>query len=204
MKNHSDQFDFIKDGAVARSKQNNLQKSTVAIRSNATQADSYSFIVDEAYPQASLNRQTKLLSKQQGTDPISNLKNYYRNYLPDELINKLLCDHYYRSEFISSTSSDHTSPESDGSLTPPQLRRNSFTRLRSRSNSFGNNSSTGDKSYRKKDDSLLSNSSKCRQLPCKTFLSTGSCPYDDRCAFMHDPRLKNSIHHDHIVKVLLS
>ena len=31
------------------------------------------------------------------------------------------------------------------------------------------------------------NVSKCRQLPCKTFVSTGSCPYGDRCVFLHDP-----------------
>ena len=30
---------------------------------------------------------------------------------------------------------------------------------------------------------------KCRQLPCKTFLSTGSCPYSERCIFLHDPYL---------------
>lgn len=30
-------------------------------------------------------------------------------------------------------------------------------------------------------------SSKCRQLPCRTFVSTGSCPYGDRCVFLHDP-----------------
>lgn len=27
---------------------------------------------------------------------------------------------------------------------------------------------------------------KCRQLPCRTFISTGSCPYADRCVFLHD------------------
>lgn len=27
-----------------------------------------------------------------------------------------------------------------------------------------------------------------RQLPCKTWLSTGSCPYSTRCVFLHDPR----------------
>ncbi len=30
---------------------------------------------------------------------------------------------------------------------------------------------------------------KCRQLPCKTFVSTGSCPYGDRCVFLHDPSI---------------
>ncbi|KAJ1423914.1 hypothetical protein B484DRAFT_432519 [Ochromonadaceae sp. CCMP2298] len=29
--------------------------------------------------------------------------------------------------------------------------------------------------------------SKCRQLPCRTFISTGSCPYGERCVFLHDP-----------------
>lgn len=28
---------------------------------------------------------------------------------------------------------------------------------------------------------------KCRQLPCRTFISTGACPYGDRCVFLHDP-----------------
>ncbi|KAJ1440819.1 hypothetical protein B484DRAFT_476588 [Ochromonadaceae sp. CCMP2298] len=28
--------------------------------------------------------------------------------------------------------------------------------------------------------------SKCRQLPCRTFISTGSCPYGERCVFLHD------------------
>ena len=27
---------------------------------------------------------------------------------------------------------------------------------------------------------------KCRQLPCRTFISTGSCPYGERCVFLHD------------------
>lgn len=31
------------------------------------------------------------------------------------------------------------------------------------------------------------NQFKCRQLPCRTFISTGSCPYGDRCVFLHDP-----------------
>lgn len=35
---------------------------------------------------------------------------------------------------------------------------------------------------------------KCRQLPCRTFISTGCCPYADRCVFLHDPTImsKNS------------
>jgi hypothetical protein len=34
--------------------------------------------------------------------------------------------------------------------------------------------------------------SKCRLLPCRTFLSTGSCPYNDRCVFIHDPRIASA------------
>lgn len=26
---------------------------------------------------------------------------------------------------------------------------------------------------------------KCRQLPCRTFISTGSCPYSEKCVFLH-------------------
>jgi len=33
---------------------------------------------------------------------------------------------------------------------------------------------------------------KYRQLPCRTFLSCGTCPYRDRCVFLHDPRIANS------------
>ncbi len=32
---------------------------------------------------------------------------------------------------------------------------------------------------------------KCRQLPCRTFISTGSCPYGDRCVFLHDPQIES-------------
>lgn len=32
-------------------------------------------------------------------------------------------------------------------------------------------------------------SGKCRQLPCRTFVSTGTCPYSDRCVFLHDPSI---------------
>jgi hypothetical protein len=28
-----------------------------------------------------------------------------------------------------------------------------------------------------------------RQLPCKTFISSGICPYRDRCQYLHDPRV---------------
>ncbi len=30
---------------------------------------------------------------------------------------------------------------------------------------------------------------KYRQLPCKTFITVGSCPYRDRCQYLHDPRI---------------
>ena len=33
---------------------------------------------------------------------------------------------------------------------------------------------------------------KFRQLPCRTFLSSGSCPYIERCVYLHDPRLASS------------
>ena len=32
---------------------------------------------------------------------------------------------------------------------------------------------------------------KFRRMMCLTFLSTGSCPFDDRCVFLHDDRFKN-------------
>lgn len=35
----------------------------------------------------------------------------------------------------------------------------------------------------------INQQSKCRQLPCRTFISTGSCPYGDRCVFLHDPSI---------------
>jgi len=33
---------------------------------------------------------------------------------------------------------------------------------------------------------------KFRQLPCRTFISTGTCPYRDRCDFIHDPRVASA------------
>jgi len=32
---------------------------------------------------------------------------------------------------------------------------------------------------------------KFRQLPCRTFLSVGTCPYRERCVYLHDPRLQS-------------
>lgn len=32
----------------------------------------------------------------------------------------------------------------------------------------------------------------CRQLPCRTFICTGTCPYGDRCVFLHDPRIESN------------
>ena len=31
-----------------------------------------------------------------------------------------------------------------------------------------------------------------RQLPCRTYISTGYCPYKDRCVYVHDPRITSS------------
>lgn len=31
--------------------------------------------------------------------------------------------------------------------------------------------------------------SNLKQLPCKTYISTGCCPYRDRCVFLHDSRI---------------
>jgi hypothetical protein len=28
----------------------------------------------------------------------------------------------------------------------------------------------------------------CKRLPCRTYISNGSCPYGERCHFLHDPR----------------
>lgn len=30
---------------------------------------------------------------------------------------------------------------------------------------------------------------KCRQLPCRTFISTGSCPYSEKCVFLHSKEI---------------
>lgn len=35
----------------------------------------------------------------------------------------------------------------------------------------------------------MDSSSKFRQLPCKTLIAVGTCPYGERCVFLHDPRL---------------
>lgn len=31
--------------------------------------------------------------------------------------------------------------------------------------------------------------SRYRQLPCRTFISVGTCPYHERCVYLHDPRI---------------
>lgn len=39
----------------------------------------------------------------------------------------------------------------------------------------------------------IEDDSKFRQLPCRTFISCGFCPYRERCVFLHDPRLISKI-----------
>jgi len=39
----------------------------------------------------------------------------------------------------------------------------------------------------------IDDDSKFRQLPCRTFISCGFCPYRERCVFLHDPRLISKI-----------
>jgi hypothetical protein len=36
----------------------------------------------------------------------------------------------------------------------------------------------------------IGNGRAMRQLPCRTYLSIGTCPYGDRCVFLHDARLR--------------
>lgn len=50
-----------------------------------------------------------------------------------------------------------------------------------RSNSSNNSNSNNAPS--------ISHGPPIRQLPCKTWLSTGTCPYSSRCVFLHDPRV---------------
>ncbi len=33
--------------------------------------------------------------------------------------------------------------------------------------------------------------SKFRQLPCRTFIATGYCPYKDRCVYLHCPSIRS-------------
>lgn len=37
-------------------------------------------------------------------------------------------------------------------------------------------------------EALFDSTSKFRQLPCRTFISVGTCPYRERCVYLHDPR----------------
>ena len=39
-------------------------------------------------------------------------------------------------------------------------------------------------------ESSHSNKNKYKSLPCKTFISTGTCPFDSRCVFLHDSRIQ--------------
>jgi len=36
---------------------------------------------------------------------------------------------------------------------------------------------------------IYDSSPKYRQLPCRTFISVGTCPYRERCVYLHDPRI---------------
>jgi hypothetical protein len=37
-------------------------------------------------------------------------------------------------------------------------------------------------------EAVFDSGTKYRQLPCRTFISVGTCPYRERCVYLHDPR----------------
>eukprot|EP01038_Epipyxis_sp_PR26KG_P016679 gene16679-22812_t len=65
------------------------------------------------------------------------------------------------------------------SFSPPIPSNSNF------SNSTGNSVSSGDKYHE--------NTNKFRQLPCRAFISMGTCPYRERCVYLHDPRITSRI-----------
>lgn len=75
-------------------------------------------------------------------------------------------DPYYRNNFGG------MSPGSSGMSYTSQGRTRKMSRVNSQE-SFNN----------------LSVNDKFRLLPCRTFISTGCCPYHDKCVFLHDPRV---------------
>jgi hypothetical protein len=44
---------------------------------------------------------------------------------------------------------------------------------------------------------------KFRLLPCRTFISSGTCPYNDKCVFLHDPRIGSFDRNATKMKVLI-
>lgn len=38
-------------------------------------------------------------------------------------------------------------------------------------------------------EAAVDEGNKFRQLPCRTFISVGTCPYRERCVYLHDPRI---------------
>ena len=75
--------------------------------------------------------------------------------------------------------------------TPGQLpRKASFDSSRHSSNDSSRANSPVPSAVTDRDFSpKFGGGAKHRQLPCRTWISTGCCPYTDRCVFLHDPRV---------------
>ena len=103
-------------------------------------------------------------------------------YLSIDQPNMSQCDLYKTGRF--SPASVVQDPYERGS--PPRYLSNDHSRCYSQSTDSMDSFASIAHQEHKCQSSPSSTPGKCRLLPCRTFISTGSCCYGDRCVFLHD------------------
>jgi hypothetical protein len=89
---------------------------------------------------------------------------------------------YYTPSFDVNVTSNHRGSQSpnhiiDGTSSPP-YENHADTRILGTANYNTQELRLGATNFN-------NGPNKCRQLPCRTFICTGSCPYSERCVFLH-------------------
>jgi len=92
------------------------------------------------------------------------------------------------SKYIVGTDPRQRSVVASGNSGINNSSRNSFPTVSPSSHYIPNNDLPS-AHFRSAAEASLDSSSKFRQLPCKTLIAVGTCPYGERCVFLHDPRL---------------
>lgn len=91
---------------------------------------------------------------------------------------------YYESNSLKAKTKDHLdSPSAKNGDANMSLTREEYLSLQQqqeRQAAMGPRSSS---------EQINDSTPKFRQLPCRTFISVGTCPYRERCVYLHDPRI---------------
>ena len=176
-----------------------------AFSHNSTNQNGYlDYYNDDRQGQYNLNNQNNLNGYQQASNGYYSVDKNYKHYLPEEVFRSIIQQELYHKRRTFNDNFQSTGnrypvikvlpqsprPEYYNEFMPihkgfhsnPYSARHSYCNSPATTIEFSNTSQlTGN---------INKNGSKFRLLPCRTFISTGTCPYHDKCVFLHDPRVR--------------